>query len=399
MWILVLASFTIQALGTECFLYPIIKPTNPEVFMNVSEIIRRWDYPVEEYEVVTDDFYILTLIRIPYGRMNKNLSAQRPVVFLQHGFLTSSISWISNIPNNSFAFILADAGFDVWLGNSRGSTYGLKHVFLSTNSRRYWAFSFDEAARYDIPASIDFVVKKTGQKLFYVGHSQGALLGFLAFSTLPKLNQHVKFFYALAPAYFFQQIKSIPFLLLLNMPRPVLTSLLGDKDFLPETNLNKILATKICNNRLTDILCIKFIFSLSGFDTENLNRSRLDVYLSHNPAGSSIQNLLHYSQEYFAIRKVLPAFDWGSPQENLIHYNQTNPPIYDLSTMQLPTAVWSGLQDLLADPEDVSNLIPLIPNLIYHKILPTFDHLAFILGVNAPEFVYYEIIEMMREIS
>lgn len=38
--------------------------------------------------------------------------------------------------------------------------------------------SFDEMAKYDLPATIDFILKKTGQdKLHYVGHSQGTTIG------------------------------------------------------------------------------------------------------------------------------------------------------------------------------------------------------------------------------
>ena len=41
------------------------------------------------------------------------------------------------------------------------------------------ACSWDEMAKYDLPAMIDFVLKTSGvPKLFYIGHSQGTLMAF-----------------------------------------------------------------------------------------------------------------------------------------------------------------------------------------------------------------------------
>lgn len=38
--------------------------------------------------------------------------------------------------------------------------------------------SLDEMAKYDLPATINFIVEKTGQeRLYYVGHSQGTTIG------------------------------------------------------------------------------------------------------------------------------------------------------------------------------------------------------------------------------
>lgn len=41
---------------------------------------------------------------------------------------------------SSLAFRLADSGYDVWLGNSRGSYYGRNHVYLPLDSAKYWDF-------------------------------------------------------------------------------------------------------------------------------------------------------------------------------------------------------------------------------------------------------------------
>ena len=45
-------------------------------------------------------------------------------------------------------------GFDVWLGNSRGSTYSKSHVSLPLNTREFWTFSFDEMAAVGMCACV-----------------------------------------------------------------------------------------------------------------------------------------------------------------------------------------------------------------------------------------------------
>ncbi|XP_072827658.1 lipase member J isoform X5 [Vicugna pacos] len=320
--------------------------------------------------------------------------SQRLVVYLQHGLLTSASSWISNLPNSSLGFLLADAGYDVWMGNSRGTTWSRKHLYLETNSKEFWAFSFDEMAKYDLPASIDFIVKQTQQEeIFYVGHSQGTTIAFITFSTIPIIAGRIKIFFAFAPVFSIKYSKS-PLIKMAYNWKSVIKAFSGNKDFLPNTSFKRFVGSQLCPLKIFGKICHDILFMISGYDQKNLNMSRMDVYMSQNPAGTSVQNMLHWSQ--LLNSSHLKAFDWGSPVLNLVHFNQTTSPLYNVANMNVSTATWSGESDLLADPEDVKILLPEIRNHIYHKTISYYNHIDFLFGLDVYHQVYHEIIDIIQ---
>uniref|UniRef100_A0A674K8S8 Lipase n=1 Tax=Terrapene triunguis TaxID=2587831 RepID=A0A674K8S8_9SAUR len=357
---------------------------NPEMYMNISEIIQYRGYPSEEYDVMTADGYILSVNRIPHGKVNAdNAGNIYPVVFLQHGLLADGSSWIINLATNSLGFILADAGYDVWIGNSRGNTWSRRHVNLSVHQEEFWAFSYDEMAKYDHPAVIDFIVQKTGQeKLYYVGHSEGTTTAFITFSTMPQLAQRIKMYFALAPVATLKYAQSLLTKLAL-LPDAVI-KVFGTKEFIRQNFFADLFAAEFCSQGMLSEFCGNLMFELCGFNEKNLNMSRIYVYITHAPAGTSVQNIIHWKQVELLKYKV-----------PCNHYD--TPPIYNVTEMQVPTAMWSGGNDWLADPIDVDFLLPQVTNLVYHKVIPDWNHLDFIWGLDAPERMYNEILDLMRK--
>ncbi|KAL1473263.1 hypothetical protein MTO96_038804, partial [Rhipicephalus appendiculatus] len=175
----------------------------------IENLIGDNGYPLETHEVTTEDGYIVQMHRIPHGREGScahiNVSKDRwcggrGPVFLMTGLLADSASLVLDFPGQSLGFVLADNGYDVWLGNTRGNTFGRKHRTLDVKSRSFWNFTFHEHAIYDLPAQIDYVLSETGRsQLLYLGMSQGTLIFFTMMSERPEYNDKVKAFAGLAP--------------------------------------------------------------------------------------------------------------------------------------------------------------------------------------------------------
>jgi len=357
---------------------------NPEEKMDVPGVIRHWGYKAETHEAITKDGYILTLHRIPHGKRSF-AKKKRPVVFLQHGLLCSSSNWVANPPSQSLGFILADAGYDVWMGNVRGNTYSTKHIKHNRNSTNYWAFTWDEMAKYDLPAMINYALFMTGQKsLYYVGHSQGTMMAFAGLSMNPELAAKVDLFFALAPVAKIAHTKSpIRYLAYFTPIIRFLFGSLGIRDFMPSTRLIKWISANVCPEEL--VACDNILFLISGYDTSNLNSSRTSVYLSHTPAGTSVQNVLHYGQ--MVKNGKFQAYDYGT-EKNLAKYGSPEPTQYSVKNLTTRVIAYSGGHDWLADPKDVKWLVNQIPHLLNHKIIPKYNHLDFIWGEDANRMVY-----------
>ncbi|XP_069124287.1 lysosomal acid lipase/cholesteryl ester hydrolase-like [Argopecten irradians] len=373
---------------------------DPEVYMNVSQLITSKGYPCEEHEVPTDDGFILGVQRISHGKLENQKvyypKKDQPVVLLQHGLISCSACWVDNLVNESLGFLMADNGFDVWLGNSRGNTYSRKHKTLSPNDPKFWEWSWDEMALHDLPAMVDYILNVTNQKqIYYLGHSQGTQIAFSGLGQSWNTDK-VKMFFALAPVTTLGGIIS-PIRLLTPFAEPIQTlyDIFGKGEFLPSTEVIKWLGRTACSKPGIDFLCENLLFVLGGYDFKQLNETRIPVYVANHPAGTSVQNIVHYAQSVRHNQFLM--YDFGSEQANLDHYNQTTPPAWNESLVTTPTVVYSGSRDWLSDPADVQTLLPKITNLVASKVMDEWEHMDFIWAMDAPQQAYNDIIRRIHE--
>ena len=344
-----------------------------------AEVCEAHGYQFQSYNVTTEDGYILTLYRIPAAK-GKPIVPGKPVVFLQHGLLDLADTWIMDIP--APAFLFSDAGFDVWLGNSRGSYHSLGHVKYNYNTDpQYWQFTWQHMADFDIPAVIPYVLKATNQKkLAYVGHSQGTLQMFAHLSDNPSFIDNISIFIALAPIgtvrhldiRFFKILREVPILRALEDA--------GVYEFLPNHHEN-LLFYEVCYR--FGPVCDDLIGFLADIQVSADNTARLPTILAHEPGGTSTLNMEHWQQMTDYLTYKVQRFDYGTTG-NLANYGTKTPPAYDFSKVPGPVALFIGNDDRLSDPTDDAWLVKTLPKQSVVNIteLPTFGHLTFVWGID-----------------
>jgi lysosomal acid lipase/cholesteryl ester hydrolase len=371
--------------------------TDPEITMAPDQLIEYWGYKAEVYSVVTQDGYILPLYRIPHGKDEvPSNETVKPVVYLQHGLENSAADWLINLPSESAGFILADAGFDVWIGNFRGTQYSKKHATLKPSDHAFWKFSWDEMASYDLPALINKALEISGAKqVYYVAHSMGTMTGFAQFSSDLNLGKKIKHFYALGPVLNMRHVQgpvklAAPF----TKSMSFMASLFGIDEFLPNTRLQQLAAKYVCTNPLTDIICQNVLIMISG-PTHQMNASRIPVIDAHSPAGTSVQNVVHFGQ--LINSGLFQAYDYGSAKANRDKYGSDQAPIYDVKKMEVPVSIYYGGNDWLASPSDVLYAISQFKNVADTVFLPDFNHMDFAWGIKAGELVFQPIVQSIKK--
>lgn len=142
------------------------------------------------------------------------------------------------------------------------------------------------------------------------------------------------------------------------------------------------------------LICENILFVYCG-PSNHMNETRVPVYAMHSPAGSSVKDMVHFSQ--MVASGKMQKYDFGSAKENMAHYNQPTPPEYDLKSIKTPVALYSSTNDWLADQEDVKYIRNSLPNIVDDYVIESWNHLDFIWAVDTQKFLYDRMLKLMQK--
>ena len=282
--------------------------------------------------------------------------------------------------------------------------------------KEFWDFSWDEMAQYDLPAEINHILDTSGASdLSYIGHSQGTTQAFAAFS-LPEFSEmaeKVRVHIALAPVAFVGNTESILFQAAGHL------DVIGNLAQIPDVNVfgNNFLGAGAGSDFIKSLvpsLCSVFLGncdteesagteaheslfntgmmgSLFGLpDMKHLNQSRIPVYLAHIPEGTSVKNLIHWSQ---AVRSnAFREFDDGQ---------EGGPADYDLLNYKVPTVLVSGRKDPIANRKDIQKLVRWLAQnpgvLVRTKELESYDHNDFTISIDGDRVFFPFVLDYLQD--
>lgn len=351
------------------------------------------DYDCQEFVAQTSDGFLLGVQRLWRPDLISGAQIGEPVL-LFHGILTGGDVWVLNPPGEGLGFMLADAGYDVWITNYRSSAFSYGHLSYKRSDKGFWDWSVDNLASEDLISSMQLVYSKTNRKLLLVAYSEGAQATLAAFSQgLSNSSDLVSRAVLMAPVSY-----------LTTGPQLIyIASKLRLQRIYEALNIYQLSTRSPGGREIVDLLCAKTsvkcykdwfrVFSGYLCCINSTRRAFIDKFETQ---ATSVKNLDHYTQQ---VRLgTFAKYDYGEAG-NMERYQQASPPAYDLSKFpsdRLPMLFITSLKDSLANPTDVARLFREIPAGYQSKTVQDFGHLDFVFGDTANRVVYDSVFDFLQ---
>ncbi|EAW17895.1 sterol esterase [Aspergillus fischeri NRRL 181] len=365
---------------------------------NFADICAIFGYEAEEHIVQTKDGFLIGLHRLAYRRGEEGRlvnrgegTLEKKVVYLHHGLLMCSEVWVClTDAQRCLPFQLVERGYDVWLGNNRGNKYSKKSIHHSPLSTKFWGFSMDEFAFYDIPDSITYILNVTGQaSLSYIGFSQGTAQAFATLSIHPLLNQQIDVFVALAPAMAPSGLRNRIVDSLMKASPNFLFLLFGRRSILSSTPMwQTILYPPIFVRIIDASLSILF-----GWEGKNISwYQKLASYL-HLYSFTSTKSVVHWFQ--IMRHRTFQMYDdeVHAPFSVVASQRFYKPVKYPTRNIKTPIVLLYGGSDSLID---IGAMLRELPRGTVAKSIPSYEHLDFLWARDVDQQVFGHVFEALE---
>lgn len=316
---------------------------------------------MEKHAMETKDGFKITIHRIPYSS-NRISEDEYPTktVLLVHGILCSSAMWVTNMNNNatSLAFMLSDAGYDVWMLNARGTGVSKEHTKLNMNDGKFWDFSWHEIGMQDVPTAIDYILNKTErQTLHYICHSQGCTALLVTLSMMPEYNEKIASAYLLAPAVYMTHIRGyFPNALRTRKNNGLSKTLdsLGWHAIVAHNNSFSNIVRVLCKDQFLSKICSTIMVNMIGKTIKSVDQNQLLAFLFQFVGdNSALKQFTHYVQLMRSSKFQM--YDYGVAKNKKI-YKANTPTDYNLTKVKVPISILRATNDPLSTKKDIQTL-------------------------------------------
>lgn len=377
---------------------------------DITEIADIYGYIVREHVITTEDEYVLVIHKLE--KKGIRYTPSRKIAYFHHGLLTNSeLFLLGGTKERILPFVLVDMGYDVWLGNNRGNKYSMKHTKLSIDDAKFWDFSLDEYALYDIPNAIDYISShyEESAKITYIGFSQGCSQLFASLSLKPELNTKLNLFIGLSPAIIPRNLNHPIFKAIVIQSaknNEFLYSMFGNKAILPSVAFWSYFLGSSLYEKVVDTSLV-YLFGWSG---KNMTKSQKKIGYPHMFSNSSVKSLIHWFQ--IINSKRFQMFDETcnigmTKLSNIssVSRSKTNrvAPFPIAHHLNVPTFLVYGDSDILIDMENTKELILNINDKMKNNIIdivncPGYEHMDTLWGKNVVDDVFTKVIDTMEAV-
>ncbi|KAL3278620.1 hypothetical protein HHI36_016160 [Cryptolaemus montrouzieri] len=350
------------------------------------EIVSKWRLISKEYNVTTEDGYIITV-----ERLYKNLKKNTPII-IGPGIFMNSLAFVNRGKKS-----LVNNGYDVWIINWRGTRFSRGHISLTTEDRDYWNMGIHKMALYDLKAILNMVHEETRHKGIYIGYSMGTTIGMIYnIKEQHSAEKTLRNMVNLAPVALTDHSKTI--LKYLSPLWPVIKPLvlvLWNGEVLP---YNKRMGKFCLPYPFQMKFCELIYLPILGTTFSLMDPLTYPITITQNRDSVPYGTIEHYSQIFRSNR--FQEFNYGLIG-NMLKYKQSKPPLYDLNKLSVPETMFVGEKDIVATQKDARNLYDNLPDKSkcgYH-LVTNYGHRDFFAAKNVNDVLFPRLLHTITQLE